>query len=341
LLGIPLSACFGSSTNSTPPGREDASTTDSGDNPDATSPDGESEEAGTEAEGAAPDAPADVATNPEAAPPTSSTSIASGQLEQPQHLALDAAGNLYVASFAGSYSVIAPSGSITGTFGTSGTGQLVHPVGIAVDPQGNVYVGDYGRNAVVVFDATGNYKATFDGSKSGVILGRITGVALDASGTVYAADDDNGKIVEFDANGNVSGQITTQLDGGPPAGTTGIVLDGADLWVDKYYDHLVAHLNASGAITATYGTFGTTGALGTFSQPYGIAVGPGHVLYVADNGANDVQALSETGAFAWAITSDGDGGTIAPTGVVVSQDGTKLYVADDSLNRIVVYTLGR
>jgi sugar lactone lactonase YvrE len=338
VLSVPLGACFGSSTSSTPPGPEDASANDSGENLDGTSPDAGAE-AGPATDGALPDAPADVIPSAEAGAPTSSTSIASGQLQQPQHLALDAAGNLYVASFAGSYSVIGPGGSITGTFGTSGAGQLVHPVGIAVDAQGSVYVGDYGRDAVIVFDASGNYKATFDGSKSGVTLGRITGVAVDSSGAVYAADDDNGKILKFDANGNVTGQITTQLDGGPPAGTTGMVFDGTDLWVAKYYDHLVAQLSASGAITATYGAFGTTGALGTFSQPYAIALGPGHVLYVADNGANDVQALSESGAFAWVLSTDGDGGAVNPAGLVVSADGTKLYVSDDVGSRILAYTL--
>jgi DNA-binding beta-propeller fold protein YncE len=132
------------------------------------------------------------------------------------------------------------------------------------------------------------------------------------------------------------------LDGGSSLGTTGIAFDGAEMWISKYYDHAVEHLDATGALVASYGTLGTTGALGTFSQPYAIAVGPGHVVYVADNGANDVQALSTSGVFAWSQTggAGADAGTVNPSGVAVSKDGTKLYVSDGSGNRIVVYTLG-
>ncbi len=327
VLLVPLGACFSSSTSESPPAHATPAT-DSGAGLDAQSPD-----AGVEA-GAVPDA------GFEAGPPTGSTTIASGQITQPQHLALDASGKLYVASFAGSYSVLGADGTLIGTYGNSGAGKLVNAVGIALDGQGNVYVGDYGANAVISFDSTGAYRATFDGSKSGVTLGRIAGVAVDASGAVYAADDDNGRIVKFDGMGDVTGQIATELDGGTALGTTALVFDGSDTWVTKYYDHLVARIDSTGAIAATYGTFGSSGALGTFSQPYAIALGPGHVLYVADNGANDVQALSENGVFAWAMSSAGDAGAIQPTGVAVSQDGTKLYVSDSLGNRIVVFTLG-
>src|SRR6202012_1162148 len=85
VLVIPLGACFGSSTNTTPPG-QGGSATDPGEKPAGTGPDAPAGEAGAAPDGAAPDAPADVATSSEAGAPTSSTSIASGQIQQPQDL---------------------------------------------------------------------------------------------------------------------------------------------------------------------------------------------------------------------------------------------------------------
>jgi DNA-binding beta-propeller fold protein YncE len=53
-----------------------------------------------------------------------------------------------------------------------------------------------------------------------------------------------------------------------------------------------------------------------------------------------VQALSTSGVFAWILSGTVvDGGTVNPTGVAVSSDGTKLYVSDGAGGRIVVYAL--
>ena len=163
-------------------------------------------------------------------------------------------------------------------------------------------------------------------------------MAIDRSGAICAADDDDGRIVWFDPTGNVIGQITTEIDGGSAAGTTAIAVDGTDLWVTKYYDHAVIHIDATGAIVGAFGASGGA-ALGTFAQPYAIAIDPSGVLYVADNGADTVQAMTRSGMFAWLLGDANDAGAAQPTGIAVSPDGTKLYVSDGVGNRIVVYGL--
>jgi DNA-binding beta-propeller fold protein YncE len=287
-------------------------------------------------EGSTPEA----STTHDAGPPAVIATLAEGAISGPQHIAVAPNGDLYVASFAGSYSVVAPTGAVTGTFGNAaGSTHLVNAVGIALDAQGNVYVGDYGANAVLKFDSTGTYAATFNGSGSSLTFGRITGIAVDTAGSVYAADDDNGRIVVMNAQGSVTGQIATVPDGGSVEGTTGIAVSGTDVWAAEYYDRDVEEITTAGAVVASFGAGGTSATLGTFSQPYALALS-GTTLYVADNGANTVQALSTSGVFAWILSGTVvDGGTVNPTGVAVSSDGTKLYVSDGAGGRIVVYAL--
>jgi DNA-binding beta-propeller fold protein YncE len=301
---------------------------------------GASEDAGATNDGSGGATPEASSAQDGAAPAVIAT-LAEGAISGPQHIAVSpTSGDLYVASFAGSYSVVAPTGAVTGTFGATGAVHLVHAVGIALDAQGDVYVGDYGANAVLKFDSTGNYAATFDGSGSSLTFGRITGVAVDANGSVYAADDDNGRIVVMNAQGSVTGQIATVPDGGGSVeGTTGIAVSGTDVWAAEYYDRDVEEIDTAGAVVASFGVGGTSATLGAFSQPYALALA-GTTLYVADNGANTVQALSTSGVFAWIVSGTVlDGSVVNPAGVAVSGDGTKLYVSDGAGGRIVVYGL--
>ena len=261
---------------------------------------------------------------------------------QPQHIAVDpVTGNLYVASYTGSYSVVSPAGMVLATYGATGTPHLMNAVGIALDGQGRVYVADYGATAVLVFDAAGGYLRTLDGSQLSVPLERTTGIAIDGSGTIFVTDDFEGRIVKFDAAGNVTGEITPSGDGtSSAAGSTALALDGPELWVTQYYAHRVWHIAPSGAVVGEYGVYGTGGALGTLSGPYDIAVGPGHVLYVADRSDNYVQALDSSGTFLWSAGGSNALGALEYTGIAVSNDGSRLYVSDAAGNRILEYPLG-
>jgi streptogramin lyase len=77
-----------------------------------------------------------------------------GQLRSPAQVALDAAGNLWVADRGHDRVVsFAPDGSVLGAFGEPGTGpgQLLAPTGIAVDCHGLVTVAEANNNRVQQF----------------------------------------------------------------------------------------------------------------------------------------------------------------------------------------------
>ena len=91
---------------------------------------------------------------------------APGRLTLPTHLALDAAGNLYV-SDTGNFRVqkFSPAGELLGQFGKPGTtpGSLAWPKGIAVDGHGRLYVADSRFANVQIFDSAGRLLLFFGG----------------------------------------------------------------------------------------------------------------------------------------------------------------------------------
>jgi len=146
------------------------------------------------------------------------------RLYDPQNLAVDGSGNIYVADGMGNdVRMISPAGVVTtlagsGTAGSAdGTGtsaQFNDPTGIAVDFMGNVYLADYGNDTVrmitpagVVTTIAGSAMNTgsADGTGAAASFNGPAGVGVDSSGNVYVADSVNNTIRVI----NPSGFVTT------------------------------------------------------------------------------------------------------------------------------------
>ncbi len=134
---------------------------------------------------------------------TNATAIGvSALFNGPTGVAVDAAGNVYVADFAnnqireinvttGATTTLA-GGSKSGSANGTGTAALFNgPAGVAVDAAGNVYVADFNNNLIRKI-APGGVVTTLAGSKAGNANGTGTaalfngprGVAVDAAGNV-------------------------------------------------------------------------------------------------------------------------------------------------------------
>ena len=166
----------------------------------------------------------------------------SAALNSPWGVAVDAAGNLFIADTDNNrIRKVALDGTITtlagnGTLGYSGDGgpavsaQFHYPYGVAVDTAGNVYVADTGNSAIrkiapggiiTAFAGTGVHGDSGDGGPAiQAQLGGPMAMAVDAAGNLYIADTDNGAIRKVTPNGLIStvaglGGSGYSGDGGP------------------------------------------------------------------------------------------------------------------------------
>lgn len=86
----------------------------------------------------------------------------------------------------------------------TGNGQLKFPNGITADKDGNIYIVDTGNQRVSIFDKTGKFISTFNGSANsagGSLFVNPRGIAVDPAGTIYVVSNLTHYIYGFDKNG--------------------------------------------------------------------------------------------------------------------------------------------
>jgi len=196
---------------------------------------------------------------------------------QPNGLATDALGNLYVADTGNStIRKVTPSGFVTtfaGSPGQAGSADGVgtnarfsNPCGVAVDGSGYVYVADTGNHTIRKISPTGSVSTlaglsgqagSSDGAGSIVRFNTPSGIALDASNNLYIADSGNDTI-----RVSTPGGVVSTLAG--LAGQSG-------------------NLDAFGI-----------GA--RFNYPTGIAVDPAGNIYVLDSNNQSARKVSPQGS---------------------------------------------
>jgi trimeric autotransporter adhesin len=296
----------------------------------------------------------------------------SALLLEPEGVAADAAGNLYIADTdnnrvqevsASTGDIATVAGSASGTAGTSGDGGkatsalLGAPISVAVDSNGNVYIADDDNSRVQeIAGATGTQRGvsmtaadiyTVAGSSSGnagysgdggtatsALLSNPAGVAVDAAGNLYIADQGNDVVRE------VAYAAHTQWARAMAAGDIYTVAGNASI---------------GGAATGDGGP-ATSAAL---NQPDSVAVDPAGDLFIADTqngriqevpGSNGTQwSQSMTAAHIYTVAGSaagtqgesGDGGPATsaqmdqPAGMAIDPWGN-LFTADDSYVREMV-----
>jgi sugar lactone lactonase YvrE len=218
-----------------------------------------------------------------------------GQFSYPRGVAVDSAGNVYVADTGNDRIQKFTS---TGTFITkwgscgSGDGQFSFPKSVAVDSAGNVYVADEGNRRIEKFTSTGGYLTQWGSSGEGNgQFSCLGGIAVDSTGNVYVTDMGNGRIQKFTSTGAfIKEWGTWGMNDGYKAlnSPAGIAVDSADnVYVTdtKYGIPLILKFTSTGTfITEWYYTaWSKTGNTNDTTDIYGIAVDSAGIVYVTDD----------------------------------------------------------
>ena len=277
---------------------------------------------------------------------------AMAQLNNPRGVAVDGAGNVYIAdtfnhlirkvSAAGTIAAAAGTDNV-GDGGTAAAAYLRWPFDTAVDGAGNLYIADGYNHRIRKVDAAGTITtvagtgtAGYGGDAGPATAAQLNspyGVAVDSSGNLYIADTFNNRIRKVDAAGTIT---TVAGTGGGGFGGDGgeatmarisfpnrVALDGAgNLYIADTYNDRIRKVDAAGMITTVAGSGGrgSTGDAGPaiaaqLNQPRGVAVDGAGNLYIADRSNHRIRKVD---------ASTRDISTVAGTGVVgYGQDGVE------------------
>ena len=204
-------------------------------------------------------------------------------LNFPTGVALDAAGNIYIADYSNQrVRKVTASGIIstiagTGTAGYSGDGaaataaQLNQPLNIAVGPSGSVFISDNGNFRVrkintsgIITTAIGTGSPGFSGDGGAATAAAIYGtygITTDRSGNIYLGDNGNNRIRKITAAGVIStiaGDGTGGFAGDGGAATAaeiynpiGVAVDTlGNVYIADNYNNRIRKVNFAGPVVA-------------------------------------------------------------------------------------------
>ena len=300
------------------------------------------------------------------------------ELNNPLGIALDSAGNLYIADQlnqrirevkAGTISTVAGDGTpgYTGDTAAATSAELDDPSGIAVDSSGNLYIADTSNHVIRkvaggtittyagtnVSGGTGDHGLAIDAQ-----LANPTGLTLDAAGNLYIADTGNSRIrIVTKATGDITSLSTGNFILSSPKG---VAVDAAgNVYIADTNNSRVLKVAPRGSITKTTTVAGTSvigfsgdGGPATSAQlayPSSLAVDAAGNIYIADSYNQRIRRVSAATGIITTVagtkfsgyTGDGGSSTSAELSfprVVLLDPSGNIYISDTQNNVIRLMT---
>jgi len=294
----------------------------------------------------------------------------SARLNNPVSVAVDSAGNLFIADYSnnvirrvdsstGIISTFAGYGNGNGDGHPATTAKLNFPEGVAVDSVGNLFIADYSNSAIRRVDKTTGTISTV----ASLYYPQV--IAVDSAGNLFFFDTQNNVIRRLDkatgAISTVAGNGTRGYTGDGGLATSasfsspqGLAFDSAgNLFIADYYNYVIRRVDKTSGIVSTVAGTGASGYTGDdgpatsakLNNPSGIAVDSSGNLFIADYYKNVIRRVDgSTGiisTFAGNATQgySGDGGPATsaslkiPEGITIDSAGNLFF--DDYGNNVI------
>jgi hypothetical protein len=277
-------------------------------------------------------------------------------IQNPQSVALDTFGNLYIADgdndviqkvdTAGIITTIAGNGGrgYSGDGGPATNATLNSPTGLSLDLAGNIYFADNGNNIVRVINAVGiintiagNRIAGYTGDGGPATNAKLNwpcSTAIDKTGNLFISDQNNDMIRKVNDSGIIStfagnGVHSYNGDGGPATdaellGPYGIAVDvTGNLFIADSWNNVIREVDTSGIITTIAGCgiggFAGDGGAATASQlnlPVSIGINNNQGMYIADYGNSVIRKINTSGIIS-TVAGDGINGYSGDGGMAI------------------------
>lgn len=295
----------------------------------------------------------------------------SARFRHPGSVALDTAGNVYVADTeAHTVRKITPVGAVTtlagsaNVFGSSdGQGSAARfraPQGIATDAAGNIYVADTSNHTirkvspdgtVTTLAGTAGQSGSTDGTGNAARFNQPFAIESAPDGTLYLSDAGNRVIRKISASGEVTTLAGKAGSEGSTDGTGTAALfysplgiaagPGEMVYVGDSYNHTIRAITAAGAVTTFAGSSSASGTndgpalLARFKYTLGPAITSDGTLYVSDVGNHTIRKISPAGEVSTFAGTIGTSGTNDGVGTAASFQ-SPLGLAVDAQNNVFV-----
>ncbi|HEY8026348.1 MAG TPA: DUF4214 domain-containing protein [Burkholderiaceae bacterium] len=254
---------------------------------------------------------------------------ANARFNQPQGVACDSQGNIYVAdSLNNTIRKIAANGTVStfvgspgvagATDGNAATALFSFPTSLAVDPAGNLFVSDTGNDTIrkvtpsgIVSTVAGQagLRGYADGAGAAATFNYLGGITIDGAGNLLVIDTfavrkitPSGSVTTFAGATNVNGDV----DGTGTAARFhylgAIAIDkSGNFYVTDTVSNDVRKITPAAVVTTLAGLAGTggsadgTGSAARFAYPYGVAADAAGNVYVSERSNDLIRKITPAG----------------------------------------------